>query len=1035
VTSSFLRVPYGAAATKTLGDIVRELQNSDRLAPVDVVVPSAVAGMTVRRQLADPGLANVRFSSLPQLAERLALRSLALSDRRPLAATARSHAVRAAVAAGTGALATAARHPQTETLLADLFAELDEAEAATALPKIAGFGAGPAELVSLYADYRTQVGAALDSAAMVRAAAEAVRTGIAPATSVVLHAPRRLSSAEIDLLRALADLQRLRVVLCGPADSALVTNLHDLFDVQPADAAPLEPGEREFVVAPDSEEEVRLAARAVTEALHDTTLRPERIAIGYRSPVPYTRLISEQLRVAGVPHHVPTGRRLPETVTGRLLLGLLDLHRSDFPRADVIAWLTDGPIRTADGKPVPVGRWDRLARDAGISRGLQTWQDRLATLRTGVEERQAQAADEDSRARYDGRLADIDALAAFIVHLIGAAEAITTAPTWTQAADSLRTALEELTGGFKQVERWGRGTVAEGDAALEQAAYQAVHASLGGLAHRDQVGAAPTAGDLRVALLQELDRSAPGRTTLGRGVVVAPLRDLAGADLDLLIVVGMTEEALPARVRENPLLRDDARAAIGCGLRTVADRRAQDRRDFLGAIAGARKAVLSFPRADSRAQRRQHPSPWFMDEFHKVHGPLRSAQVLEAKTGPGLLAPASFVAALAQSDALSPAEHDLVLAMSGRSDEIDEPRFRLGRAAVRDRRDGDFSPWTGHVGPLPEPLATKAEQRLSATSMQEWATCPSTFWMKRVLDVRDLDSTDDERISALDRGSLVHDALERFFSDHLGTLDTPGISPDTTWTSDDVRRARGFLNELAAVLEAKGLTGRPLLWKAELARLNRQLARILSIDSRLRAQRRSWPIAVELPFGRHDVPPLEVHLPTAGRVPFAGSVDRVDVTETGELVVLDYKTGGGKGYDAIPKLGGKPKDSDDLVDRGRKLQLVLYAMATRAHFGPPARSTSAYYWFVEQGELHRGAAVGSQEEARLLEVLDVTVRGIREGVYPAHPGDWNGWSGWEGCRFCPYDRACASSRGEVWLSISTADPVRAYAELTGQEQA
>lgn len=1028
-----MRVPYGAAATKALADIVRGLQGDDRLAPVDVVVPSAVAGMTVRRQLADPGLANVRFSSLPQLAERLALRSLALSNQRPLTATARAHAVRAAIAAGAGPLANAARHPQTETLLGDLFAELDEAEATTALTKVAA--SGSAELVKLYNAYQAEVGVALDSAAMVRAAAEAVRAGTAPVTSVVLHAPRRLSSAELDLLQALADLQRLHVIICDPADAGLVSALHEVLTALPTEAAPLDPGERDFVVAPDPEEEVRLAARAVADALHDKTLRPERIGIGYRSPVPYTRLISEQLRVTGIPHHVPTGRRLPETVTGRLLLGLLDLHRSDFARADVISWMSDGPIRAADGKPVPVARWDHLSRDAGISRGPQIWRDRLATLRAGIEARQAEAADEDGRARYAKRLDDIDALATFLTHLVSSAEAITTAPTWAEAADALRTALEELTGGFKQVERWGRGTSAEADSALEQSAYQAVHATLSGLAHRDRAGEPPTRDELRVALLQELDRSAPGRTTLGRGVVVAPLRDLAGADLDLLIVVGMTEEALPARVRENPLLRDEARTTIGCGLRTVADRRTQDRRDFLASIAGARKVILSFPRADSRAQRRQHPSPWLMEEFHKVHGPLRSAQVLEAQTGPGLLAPASFVAALAQGGAPSPAEHDLVLAMSGRSDEIDEPSFQLGRAAVRDRRDGDFSAWTGHVGPLPEPLATKAEQRLSATSLQEWATCPSTFWMKRVLDVRDLDSTDDDRISAMDRGSLVHDALERFFTDHLGTLDTPGISPDTAWTPDDVRRARGFLNELAEVLDAKGLTGRPLLWKAELARLNRQLARILSVDSRLRAQRRSWPIAVELPFGRNDVPPLEVELPTAGRVPFAGKVDRVDVTETGDLVVIDYKTGSGKGYDAIPKLGGKPKESDDLVDRGRKLQLVLYAMATRAHFSPPARPISAYYWFVEQGELHRGAAVGSEEESRLLEVLDVTVRGIREGVYPAHPGDWNGWSGWEGCRFCPYDRACASSRGEVWLSISTADPVRAYAELTGQEQA
>ena len=381
MTPALVRVPYGAAATQALADVVRDLQGEDRLAPVDVVVPSAVAGMTVRRQLADPGLANVRFSSLPQLAERLALRSLALTNRRPLTATARAHAVRAAVAAGTGPLAKAARHPQTETLLGDLFGELDEAEAATALRKIAGTSA---ELVSLYYAYRTEVGAALDSAAMVRAAAEAVRAGIAPVTSVVLHAPRRLSSAELDLLEALAELQRLRVVLCDPADPALVSALHQVVNASPAAAVPPEPGDREFVVAPDPEEEVRLAARAVADALHDKTLRPERIGIGYRSPVPYTRLISEQLRVAGIPHHVPTGRRLPETVTGRLLLGLLDLHRSDFARADVISWMSDGPVRTADGKPVPVARWDHLSRDAGVSSMTRRCGKRRCTLATGA---------------------------------------------------------------------------------------------------------------------------------------------------------------------------------------------------------------------------------------------------------------------------------------------------------------------------------------------------------------------------------------------------------------------------------------------------------------------------------------------------------------------------------------------------------------------------------------------------------------------------------------------------------------------------
>lgn len=110
---------------------------------------------------------------------------------------------------------------------------------------------------------------------------------------------------------------------------------------------------------------------------------------------------------------------------------------------------------------------------------------------------------------------------------------------------------------------------------------------------------------------------------------------------------------------------------------------------------------------------------------------------------------------------------------------------------------------------------------------------------------------------------------------------------------------------------------------------------------------------------------------------------------------------------------------------------MLYALAAQRRYAPPERATASWYWFVELGALHRGATVGTAEADRLREVLDVAVRGIREGVFPAHPGEWNAWSGWDSCSYCPYDRSCASTRGEVWLQVSTADPVAAYRQLAG----
>ena len=55
-------------------------------------------------------------------------------------------------------------------------------------------------------------------------------------------------------------------------------------------------------------------------------------------------------------------------------------------------------------------------------------------------------------------------------------------------------------------------------------------------------------------------------------MLVAPLADLVGADLDLLLVVGMTEGSFPPRAREHPILRDEARDRSGGALRTAAGR-------------------------------------------------------------------------------------------------------------------------------------------------------------------------------------------------------------------------------------------------------------------------------------------------------------------------------------------------------------------------------------------------------------------------------------------------------------------------------
>src|SRR6187402_1274721 len=94
MTTRLLTVSYGAPATALLGRLVAGARDGDPLAPVTVVVPSAAAGVSLRRRLALDlgGIVNVSVNTFPQLVATLGRPLLAESGRRPLpAALARAH--------------------------------------------------------------------------------------------------------------------------------------------------------------------------------------------------------------------------------------------------------------------------------------------------------------------------------------------------------------------------------------------------------------------------------------------------------------------------------------------------------------------------------------------------------------------------------------------------------------------------------------------------------------------------------------------------------------------------------------------------------------------------------------------------------------------------------------------------------------------------------------------------------------------------------------------------------------------------------
>lgn len=726
-------------------------QGGDVLAPVEVVVQTGLAGVTLRRAATGPrGLANVRFSSLPQLAERLCARQLALAPgplRRPLTPADRSRALQQVLTSppGDGPLRRAAQqHRATAGLLEAVFAELDGAQIReSAEPK--GLSGRGQEVLELYRRYRAQVADLLSSAELLDLAARSVTDGTAPISSVILVASGPLDPPAKRLFTALHAAGRLTAVLPPGHNPHTAQWLRDQFDHdETAEAVEPPPAVARLLVAPDAEEEVRIAVRTTLNHLATSSCRPERIGIAYRSINPYPRLLAEQLTVAGVPHHVPSQRTLAQTVAGRTVQGLLSLHQRGFPRADVLRWMADGPIIDVEGNRLPAARWDRLSREAGASRALDTWRLRLTRYADDQRNRALDLPDDatdtdERRVRLDAKASDALALLAEVENLHEIAGTALAATTWPAVAEHLAGLLRRTLGSRRRVDGWSARASDQlaQQVGLEQGAFDAVATLLQSLSGLEVPVDPATIID---TLADGLSAPVPSGTTLGRGVLVGTLRSFVGADLDVLLVLGATEDALPARQRESPVLRDADRVLLSPELATVASRRAAEREHWNSALASAKAVHVSYPRADTRSQRRQFPSPWFLEQAQLLNAradakPINSAQVDGGRVdAPWFAAYESFDASLRHATTFASAhELDVAFALHGRVDDLaaTDPRLARGLQAARSRARGEFDEWSGNTGVLREQLRSSVDTHLSASTLQTWATCPTSHLYRK----------------------------------------------------------------------------------------------------------------------------------------------------------------------------------------------------------------------------------------------------------------------------------------------------------------
>ena len=728
---------------------------------------------------------------------------------------------------------------------------------------------------------------------------------------------------------------------------------------------PRQAGVAGVIAARDEESELEAVAAQV-RGLVDSGVGPDRIAVISREGRPYVDLALRALGAAGVP---ATARRRVALLTipvVRAVIAVLEAAAAGWTR-HALAGLGAQPYFAADLDVRVINHIGYRRRVAGLAEWSAAF-DRLLD--------EARAAEALAEQREEPQVRSLP-------------------PAWVERArqrfatfvaaagpmDDART----LAGWLAWLDAWlarDPWRIEERCARVPDERWQIVRLDLLGWGHLRLVaadwaaaerawpgnGALMPAAEFLERLRTMLAGDAAMWTETGRGVVVAEALAASHRSFDHLFLVGMDAGRFPRRAPSSLLLSDRDREALrvaGLPLETVDEWEARERGLFRTLVGGAGQSLtVSYRRLDDLG---------------------------------GAANPSAFVEALGEVCRLE--ERAVATLAVCRTPALGLHAHRVARIE-RERATGRLSPWNGQVAAvsLREWLSDRFGDEFvwSPTSLEAYAKCPWSWFSERLLRLgRHEDPNED--MDALVRGSVLHDALHRFYDAARSRTGAPVVlrDGDSGWALPLLRDS--LRDALAAAGETLWL-GHPALREVKYGELERLLGRFLAFEieegesafnSRTKAAG-SVRTAVE----SHELTFGDARLERDGVVlRYRGIIDRVEVGNDDRapgryLAAVDYKT---SKY-AAPAAGNKAAWDDGVV-----LQVPLYAHAL-AQLRPGWAVARVEYRAVKHAErLHllnlvrvrRGAPENDQEAAARLEASLAAaighVRTVRSGAFPAAP--------------------------------------------------
>jgi ATP-dependent helicase/DNAse subunit B len=386
----------------------------------------------------------------------------------------------------------------------------------------------------------------------------------------------------------------------------------------------------------------------------------------------------------------------------------------------------------------------------------------------------------------------------------------------------------------------------------------------------------------------------------GRVAVVDLLRARTRR-FDAVFVLGLEEGRLPRRGAGSPFLDDDARRGLDeRGARLARpDAVARDRYLFYTACTRASQRLYLVREAADDDGSPREASPFWHDVQSLYDGDDVRRWIrrrpLSALTWPLEEAPTERerLRALAELAARDTAAAQALARANGWE-------RRLERAL------GAFRRPTRLTNPLAlEQLGSRTS--FSVTELERFADCSSAWFVERFLSPRTIDAEPD----AMQRGSVAHTALHRFFTRVPAEL---GVEKLEAGNVDDAKRLmRQCLDEAIGGLRME-------MTDMQLRELDQSLWRDLEavVEEECESGLSLVPRRFEVAFGNERAAPeLQRGLELGPALTLSGKIDRIDVDPFGARgIVQDYKS-------------GKHAHSAAEIEKELRLQVPLYMLVLR----------------------------------------------------------------------------------------------------------